>query len=533
VNVAGVVRARARLVLRAWLAGRGARRGPVGAVITLALGAVAYSAIALVFVRLAGEELDATGGARLLALVLTVTLVGLLVLDLQDAVATLVVDPDLEVIRRAPVPDEALLAMKLADALPRTTLLVAVLALPATLAYATAWPLPAWAWAALPVQLAAFWAMPLGLGTAAALALLAALPARRVRDGLALLSALTVTAVWLLNTLVLPRLGAGDESAAVPGLEAWLRPSTPLDALSPARTLAEALAAAAAEDPAAAARATLGLLAGAAAALAVAAVTARALLDRVQSRLAAGEAGPRVARPAPSRATMPRGVVRAVVARDLRLFLRDWTVLGDVATTAALWALVPFVSAPVFGQPAPLVVRAMLIALTVGLGHEIAARMLPFERRGSAWMRLAPVAPGRWLAGKFAGALALTLPLLAVASTGLALAHPVGPAEWVWLACLAVPALVLALATGLWVGAAFGDPEWTNPLAMLEFGGRLLGLGLLLAQVSWWIAVAVVTGLTGPMPLGFHVWGPGVAGLLMALLPLAATRRRLASDPSH
>jgi ABC-2 type transport system permease protein len=534
VNLRGVVRARARLVVRAWLAGRGRRRGPFGALVTFALGAVAYSAMALVFTRLAGDGLDAPGGAGLLALVEGATLLGLLALDLQDAVATLIADPDLALVRRAPVPGTALFAIKLADALPRTTLLILVLALPGALAYATAWPVEPWVWALAPVLLAALWAIPLGAGAAVALALLAALPARRVREGLGLIATVTVSGVWIANTLLLPRLG-DPAGALATGLGALARPGPALAALSPAHAFASAFEAASrgAAGEALRAGAWLGLAAGVA--LAAAALVAGALLDRVQSRLAAGDAGPRAAsrsrraRPAPI-----RGVTRAVVVRDLRLFVRDWTVLGDVVTTAALWTLLPFVSAPLFEQTPALLTRATLLTLAVGLGYEIAARMMPFERRAAAWMRLAPVRTSSWLAGKAAAAALIALPLLLVAAGGMAAAMPLGPEEWSRVACLAVPALALALVTGLWAGTVFGDPDWTNPLAMLDFGGRMVGIALLLGQAGVWIGFATLAfSAPGGLPAGLEFWGPAALAGAAALGVVRATLGRLQAPGFH
>ena len=109
-------------------------------------------------------------------------------------------------------------------------------------------------------------------------------------------------------------------------------------------------------------------------------------------------------------------------ARDARLFTRDWTLLGDVLTAAALWTLIPLVGAPLHPSSSAALARAMLLALTVGLGYEVAARSLPFERQGLAWVRLAPIPAGRWVAAKLTGAFILSLPIMLVAVASLALA---------------------------------------------------------------------------------------------------------------
>ena len=41
-------------------------------------------------------------------------------------------------------------------------------------------------------------------------------------------------------------------------------------------------------------------------------------------------------------------------------------------------------------------------------------------------------------------------------------------------------------------GTRFGDPRWINPRAMLTLGGRLAAAGLMILQISFWIAVVSV-----------------------------------------
>jgi len=109
------------------------------------------------------------------------------------------------------------------------------------------------------------------------------------------------------------------------------------------------------------------------------------------------------------------------IARDARLFLRDWTMLSDVLMSAALWTLLPFVGLSLPAGRGPLVDGLALLALAVALGYEVAARALPFEREGGAWRRLAPVSAWRWTLAKLAGAALVAAPILLVASLAIAL----------------------------------------------------------------------------------------------------------------
>ncbi|HET7225015.1 MAG TPA: hypothetical protein VFK69_04805, partial [Candidatus Eisenbacteria bacterium] len=223
-----------------------------------------------------------------------------------------------------------------------------------------------------------------------------------------------------------------------------------------------------------------------------------------------------------------RGALPALVRHDLKLFARDWTVLGDIVTAAALWTLLPLVGAPLHPMPAAQLARVMLLALTVGLGYEVAARAIPFERRALVWSRLAPQGAGRWLAGKLLSTGAISLPIVALAAAAMALAIPLPAREWLAAAALVVPALGFSLALGVWTGAAFGDPQWTNPRAMLTLGGRLVASLVLLAQAGGWLAVsAAIRAGTLQLPYA-QWWAPAVLALVLSMVPIRATAARLA-----
>ncbi|NOT35243.1 MAG: hypothetical protein HOP12_13940, partial [Candidatus Eisenbacteria bacterium] len=159
----------------------------------------------------------------------------------------------------------------------------------------------------------------------------------------------------------------------------------------------------------------------------------------------------------------------------------------------------------------------VLLAIGTGLGGELGARLVPLERRGLAWARLGPQPSGAWVTAKWLTSLIVGTPLVVLiwALTVFGLRLPPESAA----VALATGLLALAggAASGIWIGAAFGDPEWTNPRAMLRLAGRVLSLiafviqaamlGLLIlvpasngaGTVAWlWIAVggALVLGWT-------------------------------------
>ena len=531
-NAAAVAHSRLRLLRNAFRPrGRSAsRRRPNPAASVLLLGAFAslvYLTMATTFAPLAGAGPD--GGGRVLALILAAAVAGLLVFDVHFAVSAVLLDSDLELLRRAPIPRAALLLIKLVDSLPRTASIVLAFAGPAVLAYAGAWPLPIWSWPLAAIQLAALWALPLGLGVTFALLLLRRVPARRAREALGLLATFFITGVWLVNSFVVPRLVEHTDALGA-SLERWGAGA----AFSPPHWAARALAAAAADRPLEAIGLTLGLALAGAVALALAAMTATAQLDTVLARIAQGET-PRSRRagataPGRARPTDERGgMFAAVIRKDARMLARDWTVLSDVLAAAALWTLLPLVSVPLQSFPAEVIARAMMVALAVALGYEVAARTVPFERDGLVWMRLAPVRPVRWAAAKLAGAGMLSLALMAVAATGVVLALGVG-SGWPGFVSLALSALALSLAMGFWTGIVFGDPKWTNPRAMLHFSGRLIATLLLLVQAGLWLGLtAAIEGFAHLLPPGIEVWAPPLVALPAAAIPLTAAIARLRS----
>ena len=84
------------------------------------------------------------------------------------------------------------------------------------------------------------------------------------------------------------------------------------------------------------------------------------------------------ARSAPRRDGAPDvgpGAAYGILRRDARLLFRDWVVLSDVLVSAALWTLFPLVGLSLHAQPAPDLVRVMLVTLATALGSPSPASM--------------------------------------------------------------------------------------------------------------------------------------------------------------
>jgi len=221
-------------------------------------------------------------------------------------------------------------------------------------------------------------------------------------------------------------------------------------------------------------------------------------------------------------------LVLAVMRRDRLLFVRDWTVLGDVLTAALLWMLLPLAALPLKPLHSPGLVRAMLLTLSVGMGYEIAARAFPLERRGAMWMRLAPVAARRWAVAKLVSAGSLALALVAIAGASLGWAARLGLSDWLATLGAVLPALALSVSLGLWTGAAFGDPDWTHARAVLTLGGRLVAAGLVVVQVAGWLTLtALMEGISPGRGAWLASWLPGLIALGLGVLAAVDVARRV------
>jgi hypothetical protein len=487
-----------------WFAGR---PGPGALLLALTLGFAAASAV--VFLACFGAAADAgvsrAAAERLLAWMFSLALLMLVLGDLHVVVAAAATDPDLERLRAAPLSSAQVLLWKLATTFPRTTPPVLAVALPAAVAFAlTHGGVPV---AGLLLALLLLWLLPLALGTALALPLLHAVPGARLRESLALLATLAFVAGWLLNAFWIPRLPAGlDDLASV------IRAVPPPPEWWPATWAARAVAG----EPAAALEATLACgLALLLAALAAASLATR-LLGTVQARAAAA-----ASRTSRARARPAGSLAVAFLRRDLALVARDWPGAVDALAGLALWLLLPLAVLPLAPLPPLVLARDMLIALSVSLGHDLAARALPLERDGLHWARVSPVGPARWVRHRALGVgLAGTcLVALALAVVGLALG--LEPAAWLDAAVFGLASGASATATGLALGARFGDPSWTDPRAMLGAGGRALSAAALLLQATAWLGLAHAVPAAGIPPAVALLLVAGAAVFTRGVLALA------------
>lgn len=545
--VSGVLRGRVRLLTASFHGSAGGRSGGRrrrAAWLDLAMAVVfagaSFLALGELFDRLAGAGVGAFDAGSVLALILTAALAGILVFDLHEAVSTLVLDDDLSLLRRAPIGLGTLLAIKLFDALPHTSLLLVVLAGPALAAFGLAYGLPAWAWLAMPLQLFALWAMPLGIGMGVALLLARAVPPSRVRDALGLLTALTLVAFWITNAFVLPEL-VSEADVSRGTVMASAQRFAPVVGALPSGWIARGLAATVSGSPPLAAAMALagGTLAGlgaAALALGFLGLVARLSLESAMSALAGSPGARRRRRPAgagfPHAVAGGRGPasrLRAFIQRDLRLFVRNWSVLADLVVSSAMWAAVPLLLPALGGLPWEREVfgTAVLATLAIGLGSEVGARAVPLEREAIAWCRLAPGGTGSWAAAKWLTAGLMALPLYLAAAAAVLVGLRPAPAEALRMVGVPVLVLVLALGIGVWFGARFGDPAWTNPRSMMRLSGRLLAMLAFLAQAAFWAGAYLLPLIRGggAFPLvGFALATLATTGISMVLLRLAARR---------
>lgn len=527
-NLRGVLRARARALRNAlFRGGRGAGARPgllANLAIVVVVAFIAHGGFKALFEALARSGATPAELRAALALALDAALVGLLVFDLEGASAALILDRDLDLLRRAPLGPAAILAIKLLDALPRTATPLVAVALPALVAYAGVQPISPAAWLSAPLLAAMLWLIALGIGLAGTLALLARVPARRARESLGLISTLAMTVLLLINLFVLPRL-ASEGAEPMERVRSLIAGAASALALTPGGWAADLFTG---SGPVASA--ALALLGAAVASAALATLAARLHLAGVLDAARTPAPPFRARHPRRPRAVPRRtSLLAAVMRRDRLLFARDWTVLGDVLAAALLWTLLPLIGRPFLGLGAPALVRAMLLTLSVGMGYEIAARAFPLERRGAAWMRLSPVPAARWAEAKLLSAGSLALTLVAGAGLSLGLAARLGPRDWLVTAATVLPALALSVALGLWTGARFGDPHWSHPRGLLTFGGRLAANGLVVLQVAAWLTLtALAEGFQDETAGLVFQWAPGLISMGCATLAMMAVARRLA-----
>jgi len=397
------------------------------------------------------------------------------------------------------------------DALPHSLPLVLTLALPAAIGFAGAYGAPAAGPLGLVLALAALWLPSLGVGLAFALPLARLLPPARARDLLGLLATFALVAAWLVNALLVPRIGleslspgAAREALATP--PAWLPSAWAADALATRPAGAAPLA-----------RLALVAIAGLALAWWSTLRHLDAALDRTQ------DAPRRV--PARTNRRVARSWPAAFLARDASLFGRQWTVAADVITASLLWMLLPLLSVSLFPAGDVELARAMLTLLAVGIGYEVGARALALERGALAWAHLSPLGCSRWVLGRLAGVGLLATAILVPAGAAVAIGFRLPPAVLPVLAEWTLCAAAISISIGLLTGAAFADTGWNHPRAMLSLPGRLAGTLLLLLQIAAWLWFdASEIQLPGGLLL---LGGLAVAAVFVALAGHALARRPL------
>lgn len=501
-NLRGVLRTELRLAVSQL----GSRSGAAGLLIGAMLAAFLVWTFLQSFATLADASVPEAIAVRVFAWVLQLALLGMLVLDLQLAVTRLVAAPELDLLRRAPLAPHQLLGIELVRTLPQSSGMLLTFALPAWIGLTAAYPGMLARSALLPPVLALLWVIALGSGIAIALALLRIVPAARLREALGLLATLVVTLSWLAGSFLLPRV---DRERGLDAVFAGALPTLPTPPLwSPAQWAAEALTGTG--------RAWVWLALAAAAAALLAWAAARRWLDAVQSRAAAG----------PFRAGRLRRFARArtwttaFLRRDAALLARDWTLAVDIATAGVLWALLPLVLSPVLELPAGALARSMLVLLATGLGYEVAARALPLERHLIAWAALSPVGVRGWVLRRAVGVAALSLPIMLLAGSAIAVSIAPAPEALAHAALLGVGAWALATGIGLATGAIAGDRDWIHPRAMLGLGGRLAASLAAVLQAGGWSAVGWALespGLGPELAAALAGLAGGALGLALAI----------------
>lgn len=517
----GVVRGRLALVRAGLWARTGAaasgagrprlRSGAISLVVSVLLAAALAWAMELAFSGLRASGLGEDAARTLLSWLFTATLTGALVFDLHQALAVLVAAPDLDLLRAAPLTSRSLATLRMLDALPHSLPLVLTLALPAALGFAGAYGAPAAGPWGTALALTALWLPSLGVGLAFALPLARLLPPARARDLLGLLATFALVAAWLVNALLIPRIGLeaiapGGAHGALATPPAWLPSVWAADALATRPSGSAPLA-----------RLAIASLAGLALAWWSTLRHLDAALDRTQ------EAPRRV--PARTSRRVARSWPAAFLARDASLFGRQWTVAVDVITASLLWMLLPLLSVSLFPAGDVELARAMLTLLAVGIGYEVGARALALERGALAWAHLSPLGSSRWVLGRLAGVGLLAVAILVPAGAAVAIGFRLPPAVLPVLAEWTLCAAAISISVGLLTGAAFADTGWNHPRAMLSLPGRLAGTLLLLLQIGAWLWFDA-SGIHLPAGL-LLLSGLAAAAALVALAGLALARRPL------
>jgi hypothetical protein len=219
----------------------------------------------------------------------------------------------------------------------------------------------------------------------------------------------------------------------------------------------------------------------------------------------------------------------AFARRDARLVGRDPNLLWDMALLLIMSSVLPLAVVPMLGQHAEWIALPALFFFAAELGYDLGSRAFPLERQAWPWVFAAPLAPRAILAARGAAAWGFGMSLVGVAGAaawiGLHLSGRAAPAALGVAGALFSVTLPAGLAAGLYLGRA----DWRHPRQMLDLGGRLLLIVILLV-LSFGLVVSL-SAAEGGRALSVDArsalaWGAGT-GLAVVVAALWLALRRL------
>lgn len=551
-SLASLVRYKLLMALRGFTRGERQRR------VRRIVGTVAVLAALTAFTTLTQElfaSLAAIGPAgvqaasAMVTMTLHVILVLALVFDIATAANIFFLSGDLGLLMAAPIPTHRVFALKYLEASVAVSFVSLFVGLPVLIGYGAGLGAPLVFYPAALAVVAVFLSIPVSAGTICGLLASRFVRAGRVREMVGVLGGVIGLAVWLGFQLLKPGTtsvaGLQDMSARVNTLAA--RGSGLLDLL-PSRFPAEVITAVAARDWRQALAPAAALVALAAGAYAVSLLLAERIYLTGWTRAAA--AGSKKAGGRSRRArTRPRGasalllgwlppVVRSILGATGRLMLRDPQQITPIAMISIMMALFPFFvgrSGRTGLGPGPVLFSISMLTFTGSMNLATGAVMM--HGRSFWHVLLAPASAWKRLGAHSAAAALFFTGLAAALASGLGLA---GIFKWVQVAkavWLSASLAALGSSVGVLMAVSFGDWRWETPKRMLRLGGRLAGLGLVMAVfAALGAGLGFFSGPAGPLSAGAAQaldlpWralaaASAVAALAAALM-LAASAARL------
>lgn len=476
--------------------GRGGRRRILAALWAIVVGWVSFAA-AWVWTHALLSSPDARELAPLLVLgILHATLFLSLLRDTAASLGHLFLSPDVPLLLAAPLSPRSAVALKGTEALADALGFPVVVALPVLLGYGAAVGAPPVYFLVAPFVLLALFGVTVGSGFLISLSLAPWVPAGRVRQWIRGTLAIFYLGVWVLLVLGTASRNAGWAERFEPSHVASAESGWSLLQWSPSQWAGEALVAIAGRtSPLPDLLRLAGLVAALLLALGLLANLYPTAWQRAQelSRHARRTAQParraRSSRTAPAGAKVdPRskgigpGLALALPfgRRDAKLVVRDPNLIWDIALLLVMTSFLPLLVAPALAdRPRWLVVPALLFFATE-LGYDLGSRAFPLERRALPCVLAAPVGPGALCVARIASWWVMGAGALVLAWAAVTVAFRLAPSHAVLLLLAAVFLLSGSLPAGLAVGIYMGKPDWRHPRQMLNLGGRLVLLALLL-----------------------------------------------------